>query len=99
MCADQTATLGKAHGMRADLSKIRQSGPRHPQQHVVHPLKVFTDDEQSGFGQQVVNIRHPSGHRILDRDHCSVGGAVLDGRQHVLEALAGQRVELRQGAR
>ncbi len=41
------------------------------------------------LGQEVVDVGHPAGDGVVDRDHGQLGLAALDGREDVLERRAG----------
>ena len=64
----------------------RRARDRH--QGEADPQEVLGDDVQPGVGQEVVDVGHPAGDRVVDRDHRQVGVAVLHRREHVLERRA-----------
>ncbi|MNL58242.1 hypothetical protein D3C87_1818640 [compost metagenome] len=45
--------------------------------------------------QQIVDVGHASGQRILDRDHRQIGIAVFERHEGILEGRAGQRFHRR----
>jgi hypothetical protein len=52
---------------------------------MVHRQKVLADDGEAGRRQEVVDIGHAAGERILDRDHAEIGVAGFERLEAVLE--------------
>ena len=77
--------------MAVNVFEVREFGAFNGQQLMFNPLKMLANDVQAGFGQQMVDIGHPAGHRIVDRHHGEVRAPLADGGEHVLERGAGQR--------
>ena len=67
-----------------------RAGQRH--QGELDAQEVLADDVQVGVGQEVVDVGHPAGDRVVDRDHGQLGVATLDGSEHVLERGTGHRL-------
>ena len=58
--------------------------------------EMLADDVQPGIRQQVMDIGHPAGDGIFDRDHRVARIPTLDDRQRVLECRARERLEIGQ---
>jgi hypothetical protein len=52
---------------------------------VVDPLEVLAHDMQARVRDQVVDVGHPAGDRVVDRDHAVEGQAIAHGGEGVLE--------------
>ena len=52
--------------------------------------EMLGNDVQARMRHQVMNVRHPARHRVLDRDHAEFRFARGDRGQRVLESRAGQ---------
>ena len=65
------------------------TGQRH--QRVMDRHEMLGNDRKAAFGQQEVNVGHPAGLAVLDRDDRRGRAFGLDRVQRVLEAEAGQR--------
>jgi len=55
------------------------------------------DDVKARGRHQVMDIRHPAGDRVLDRDHAEIGVPARDRREGVLESRARHRLVARIG--
>ena len=77
---------------RQRLLDREQRGVRQRHQLMAHAQEMLADDVQSRVRQQVMDVRHPPGHRVLDRDHGVAGVATLHRRQRILERGAGDRL-------
>ncbi len=64
---------------------------------VAHALEVLADNVEIGVRKKMVNVGHPTGHRILDRDHRIARLARSHRYQHILERWAGDCIEIRIG--
>ena len=76
----------------------RQPFERRPlgrQKLVPDPLKVFSDDMQPRLGQQMMDVCHPPGAGVLDRNHGQRRPGVQDRREGFLEGNARQRLAVR----
>ena len=76
-----------------DLGGCLDGAARDAQQVEVNGQKILADDLQPGLGQQHMDIGHPAGNGVFDRDHGQVGGA--DGHQFksVFETRAGNALQ------
>ena len=77
------------------LRTVRTSveiGARDRHQLEVDRQEVLADDVQARLRQQVVDVRHPAGDRVVDRDHRQSGPAGGDRLERVLERRTGQLV-------
>ena len=83
--------------MAIDAPQAAKRGATRRHQLKMDRQKIFADDMKPGIGQKMVNVRDPSGDRVLDRDHRQHRRAVGDGREGVLEAGARQRRHQRIG--
>ncbi len=69
--------------------------PVRREQAMTHAELDFADHAQVVVEQQVEGLVDRTGQRILDRQQAHRGPALFDGGEDVLEAVAGQRVDLR----
>ena len=81
--------LMAAHGLQ-----IGKRRALHRHQLVIHPLELLGDDVETGFRHQVMDVGDAPGDRVLDRHHGQRRLALAHRGEHVLEALAGQRLHL-----
>ena len=88
---DQLAALRQRVDMAVHGLEPRDRRALGRQQMVHDLLEMLADDMQSRFGQQVMDIGHPPGHRIVDGDHREIGAPVAHGGEGLLEGGAGQR--------
>ncbi len=86
---------------RVDVAFDRLDGldarPLRRHQLVLHRQKPLADDMQARFGHQMVDVRHPAGHRIVDRDHGKRSPPGPHRSQRVLEGRTRQRLVGRVG--
>jgi len=59
-------------------------------------LVMFADDRQAALRQQMMHIGDAACHRIFDRDHRKIGGALLHRAERIVEGQAGQRRGIRE---
>ena len=52
---------------------------------------MLSDNVQTGFGEQEVNVRDAAVQAVFDRDDRAVDAAVAHGIDRVLKSIAGQR--------
>ena len=52
--------------------------------------EVLADDMQAGGGQQMMDVGHAAGDRILDRDHRKIGLPLDNRRESIFEGRRGQ---------
>jgi hypothetical protein len=62
---------------------------------MIHPLVMLANDVQTGLREQVMDIRHSSSHRILDRDHRQRRPALVYRRKRILERMTRHGLHLR----
>ena len=95
----QAAQRSPALAQRLDVAmyflQCFQRGAFRRHQLMIDPQEMLANDVQGGMGQQLVNVRHPAGHRVFDRDHAKPRRAVFHRLQQILEGGAGQRLHLR----
>ena len=60
-------------------------------------MEVLADDEQAGFRQQMVDVRHAAGEAVLARQHGKLRAALAHRVHRGLERLARQRGHVRIG--
>ncbi len=88
--AERVAALRERVHMAVDRAEVADLRALHAEKLVVHPQEMLADDMQAGIRQQVMDVRHPTGDRVLDRDHGEPRLALVHGGEHVLEGRAGQ---------
>ncbi len=66
------------------------------QQAVADALEMLGDDVKPGIWQEMVDVGDAPRHRVLDGQHGERRPALAHRRDHVLEAGAGQRRQLRE---
>ena len=93
--AQEAAALAEQRRLAEGGRHLVEPGPGNRQEVGMHPHEVLADDVQPRVRQRVVDVGDPAVGRVLDRQHGEVGGALLDGGDRRLEAVARQRVELR----
>ena len=92
---DQLAALIERMDVAVDLRQVADIGVGRAEEAMLHPLEMFADNVKAGMGQQVMDVRHPAGDRIIDRDHRQSRFAIADRGEDVLEGRAGQRLHVR----
>ena len=66
--------------------------PGHAHQRELDAQEVLTDDVQARRRQEVVDVAHPAGDGVVDRDHPEIRLAALHHREDVLERRARHRL-------
>jgi len=79
-----------------DMGDVFDSHPRQNHQLKPDRQKIFADDMQIGFRQQMMDISHPSGEGIIDRDHGKISHAIAQRRKSIEKCLTRQRLHLRE---
>jgi hypothetical protein len=90
--ADDLAALAECVDVAVRGGDGVQRRPGYPHQVEPDPQEVLGDDVQVGGREEVVDVGHPPGDRVVDRDHRQVGVPALDRGEDVLERRAGQRL-------
>jgi len=88
--ADDLAALAECVHVAANRPDSVDRRPGDGQQLEVDRQEVLTDDVQPGLRQQVVDVGHPAGDRVVHRDHRQPGPAAADRLERVLERRTGQ---------
>ena len=93
--ADHLPALAERHGVAAHGFDRFDIGVGMAEQLVLDFQKMLADDVEPGFGQQVMDVRHPARQRILDRNHAERRLAAGNRGKGVLERGTGQRLHVR----
>ena len=85
--ADDAPALPERVDVAAHPPHVGKRGAGKHHKLEVDGHEMLGDNVQTRLGQQVVDVGHTPGDRILDRDHRQVGVATLYGGERVLEGL------------
>ena len=92
--ADQAPALAQGVDVAVDLGGAFDGAAGDAQQVEVDGQEELAHDLQAGLGEQDVDVRHPAGDRVLDRDHGQIGLTAGHQLEGVLEAGARNAFQL-----
>src|SRR5439155_15007645 len=67
--ADDAPALAERMDVAFDRLDVLERGAAHSHQLVPDRQEPFTDDEQAGMRQQVMDVGNTAGDRVFDRNH------------------------------
>jgi len=91
--ADDIAALAEGVNVAVDVGDLAELRAFEAHELEVDRQEVLTDDVEARLRQQMVDVGHASGERVLDRNHGVARLARLNGGNGVLEGRAGQGLE------
>jgi hypothetical protein len=88
--AQHAAHLAEGDGVRVRALEALDPRPARREQAVLDALEMLAHHEQAGAGQQMVDVRHAAGERVLAGQHGELGAALAHRLDRRLEGRAGQ---------